>query len=190
VRTFIALNLPLAERQSLHDATRPLRDAAAGASWVAPENLHLTLKFLGSVDQARVTALADRLRAVARTHRPLALDIGGAGVFPNLRAPRIVWMGVGADGRLELLHHDVEQACEEAGFPVEGRAFRPHITLGRVKSPLDATTRRALGEAMRTCVVARRVTVSTVDVMSSTPGPGGSAYRVETAAPLGAGEER
>ena len=190
MRTFIALNLPLAERQLLHDATHPIRDAAAGASWVAPENLHLTLKFLGSVDQPRVTELADRLRSVARTHRPLALDIGGPGVFPNLRAPRIVWMGVAADARLELLHHDVERACEAAGFPVEGRAFRPHITLGRVKSPLDAATRRALGEAMRACLAERRVTVSTVDVMSSTPAAGGSVYRVETAAPLGAGEER
>jgi 2'-5' RNA ligase len=189
VRTFIALNLRPEERQALHDATRPIRDAATGAAWVASDNLHLTLKFLGTIEESRTAALSERLRSVAGAHRPLALDIGGAGVFPNLRAPRIVWMGVAADPRLELLHHDVERACEAVGFPVDGRAFRPHITLGRVKAPPDAAARRALKSAMQESVISQRVVVSTLDLMATTLAAGGSRYRVVTAAPLG-GEER
>ena len=190
MRAFVALNLPDADRQTLHEAARSIREAAGPASWVAPGKLHLTLKFLGDVDEGRIPGIAVRLRALAAAHRPMALDIGGAGVFPNLRAPRIVWMGVGTDARLELLGHDIERAFEALGFPMEGRAFRPHITLGRLREPLDAARRGALQDALRASTIRRRILVRTVDLMASTLGAGGSSYRVLTAAPLGDGEER
>ena len=174
----------------LHDASRPIREAAGQASWVAPSKLHLTLKFLGDIDEGRVPEIAARLREIATAHRSITLDIGGAGVFPNLRAPRIVWMGVETDARLELLGHDIERAFEALGFPMEGRAFRPHITLGRLRSPLDAARRGALQDALRASTIRRRIPVQTVDLMASTLGAGGSSYRVLTAAPLGEGEER
>jgi 2'-5' RNA ligase len=187
-RAFIALNLPDADRQALHAAAQPVRDAVDSGAWVAAANLHLTLKFLGQVEPGPLASVEQRLREIAARHRPLTLDIGGAGVFPNLRAPRIVWMGVGQDARLELLYHDVERACDVLGFPVEGRAFRPHLTLGRLKAPPDATARGRLTEAVRALTESRRVVVRTVDLMASRPGAGGSRYTVMNAAPLG--EER
>ncbi|HSJ62326.1 MAG TPA: RNA 2',3'-cyclic phosphodiesterase [Gemmatimonadaceae bacterium] len=190
MRSFIALNLPDAERYELHEAARPIREAVGAAAWVTPGNLHLTLKFLGDVDETRRVLLGERLRVLGAAHRPLALDVGGGGVFPNFRAPRIVWVGVAPDARLELLHHDVERACEGLGFPVDGRAFRPHITLGRLRAQPDVSGRRTLRHAVRSCAFDRRIAVSTVDLMERRPGPGGSAYTVGLAAPLGDGEER
>ena len=185
LRAFIALNLPPAERQALFDATRAVRDAATAASWVAAHNLHLTLKFLGEVDEGRATRLGERLASIGAAHRPLTLDVGGAGVFPNLRAPRIVWMGVSPDSKLELLYHDVERGCEALGFAAEGRAFRPHITLGRLKVVPDAGVRRALSDAMRECAFQARIAVESVDLMASALGAGGSRYAVTVSASLG-----
>jgi 2'-5' RNA ligase len=192
LRAFIALNLPDADRHQLHEAAQPIREAAGAGvgSWVAPSNLHLTLKFLGEIDVARAGTVADGLRRIATAHRPVTLQFEGAGVFPNLRTPRIVWMGVAPDARLELLYHDVERACDALGFAVEGRAFRPHITFGRLKARPDASGRRALETAVRELSVARRIVVETVDLMASTLGSGGSTYTVLTAAPLGEGEDR
>jgi 2'-5' RNA ligase len=188
MRTFIALNLPAVQRQELHDATADIRAAVETGTWVAAEKLHLTLKFLGEVDESRVKQIAQRIGEVAGRHRPLELDVGGAGVFPNFRAPRIVWMGVAADTKLELLFDDVERACDELGFPPEGRAFRPHITLGRLRVPPSSTVRRRLEEAMANCTVRLRVAVNTVDVMASTLKRDGSRYTVVAAESLG--EER
>lgn len=189
VRTFIALNMPPADRQALHDATRLIRDSVNSASWVAADNLHLTLKFLGEVEDDRVTQLGARLESIAAAHRPLVLDVGGTGVFPNFRAPHIVWMGVAGDSKLELLYHDVERGCEALGFAPEGRAFRPHITLGRLKAIPGGAGRRALQDALRACTFHTRVAVDSVDLVASALSQGGSRYTVLTAASLGE-EER
>ena len=185
MRTFIALNLPSIQRQELHDATTGIRESVSDASWVGADKLHLTLKFLGEVEDDRVTQLTSRLATIGASHRRLELDVGGPGVFPNFRAPRIVWMGVAPDAKLELLFDDVERACDALGFPPEGRAFRPHITLGRLRVPPTATVRRDLERAMNACTARLRVAVNTLDLMSSTLGRGGSRYSVVAAASLG-----
>ena len=155
--------------------------------WVRDEGLHLTLKFIGEQPETSLEPIASSLEGVAARHDALALGVGGLGAFPNLRAPRIVWVGVSNEPRLELLHHDVERACEALGIPVEGRAFRPHITLGRVKRELPAADARALAGAARSVNYGRTVDVRTVDVMSSTQAAGGSRYAVQRALPLGGG---
>jgi 2'-5' RNA ligase len=185
VRTFLALNLPPATRDALYERTAAVRAAAPLASWVARENLHLTLQFLGDVDDERVAAVEARIREIAVTHRRLMLDIGGAGAFPNLGQPRIVWMGVASDPKLELLQHDLERGNESLGFPVEGRAFRPHITMGRIRVALQAAEREAMVSELRECAFRERVTVTSVDLMESALGLGGSRYTVLAAAALG-----
>jgi 2'-5' RNA ligase len=185
MRTFLALNLPPATRDALYERTAAVRAAAPLASWVARENLHLTLQFLGDFEGERVAAVKARVREIAATHRRLMLDIGGAGAFPNLGEPRIVWMGVAPDPRLELLQHDLERGNEALGFPVEGRAFRPHITMGRIRVALPAAARGALVAELRKCTFRERVTVTSVDLMESALGRGGSRYTVLAAAALG-----
>jgi RNA 2',3'-cyclic 3'-phosphodiesterase len=177
VRLFIALNLPDDVRTALHEATAPLREAAPRAvAWVRPEGVHLTLKFLGDVEEPRVAHVEAALRRVAAAHAVVRVAIGGVGAFPSLARPRVVWAGVEASPRLELLQHDVEAACAALGFEVEGRAFRPHVTLGRVRPNASAEPLRALAVAASRCDPRADVMVPTLDLMASTLMAGGARH--------------
>lgn len=184
VRLFIAINLPESERQAIHHATAPLREAARSVTWVAPECIHLTMKFLGEQQPEAVASVHDALGAVARRFQPLRLDVGGVGAFPHLRAPKIFWMGIVGDPKLELLHHDLELACEALGHEVEARAFRPHVTLGRVKR--DVTGEQVATLARLAMNVRYRATVDarSIDVMQSELSSAGPRYTVLAAVPL------
>ena len=185
MRLFIAINLPHSERQAIHDSTEPLRAAASSVTWVAPDCIHLTMKFLGEQQPEDVPKIRDALAAVARRFHPMRLEVGGLGAFPHLRAPRIFWMGIGADPKLELLHHDLEVACEALGHEVEARAFRPHITLGRVKR--DVSDEQVTRMARLATNVRYRGTIDarSIDVMQSELSSAGPRYTMLAAVPLG-----
>lgn len=176
-RIFLAINLPAAERRAIHEATSALRDAAAAVAWVAEAKLHLTLKFLGAQPAAAVEALRATLAPAMMAAPAPALSIGGLGAFPDLAKPRVVWMGVEADAKLELLHHDIESVCGALGYEMEGRAFRPHITLGRVRDELAPEAARALAAAARGVHHRARCGARSVEIMESTLAASGSAYR-------------
>lgn len=185
MRLFLAINLPLDERRTIVRATSPMREAARGVSWVTEERLHLTMKFFGERPPDAEASLAAALRPVLASHQPLALRLGGLGAFPNLRVPRVVWLGVEREPRLELLQHEIERACAELGYEVDGRAFRPHITLGRARSPLPSSDARALAAAARGVGYEGEIEVRTVDLMASELLPAGARYTVRAAIPLG-----
>jgi 2'-5' RNA ligase len=191
VRLFIAINLPGAERRAIAEATAPLRDAAPSVGWVDETRLHLTLKFIGERPADAAAALAAALRGAAAPHAPLTLEIGGLGAFPTKRRPRLIWLGVAPDPKLELLHHDVEAACAALGYDVEGRAFRPHLTLGRVRqharggAGVDAAAAAALARSAREVQDRWTAEVRSVDLMESVLGKGGPRYTLVDAAPLG-----
>ncbi len=185
MRLFLAINLPPEDRSAIVAATEKMRAAAPGISWVGEERLHLTLKFLGEYQDSDVAQLRDRMRDVAAALRPMTLIMGGLGAFPNLLHPRVVWMGVGQDPRLELLYHDIESACATLGVAVEGRAFRPHLTLGRAKQPVSREGALALRDAARATDFQSTIEVSTVDLMQSTLSPAGSRYTLLESATLG-----
>lgn len=185
LRLFLAINLPPSERSAIRAATKTMRAAAPAISWVGEERLHLTLKFLGEQAENTVTLLRDRMRDLTAALRPMTLMLGGLGAFPNLLNPRVVWMGVGQEPRLELMHHDIESACASLGVAVDGRAFRPHLTLGRAKQPVSREAAVALRNAARATDYQGTIEVSTVDLMQSTLSPAGSRYAVLYAAPLG-----
>lgn len=189
MRLFLALNLPEAVRDAAHAAHAPLRDAAPAVGWTTPDKLHLTVKFIGERPPEAVDALAAAAARAAARHAPVVLGLANFGAFPNRRRPRVLWLGVRPDPRLELLHHDVELACAELGLSVEGRPFRPHVTLGRVRpggAPVDP---QALAQAARAVHFRVEVTVETLDLMLSEPAPGGTRYTPLARAPL-AGDPR
>ena len=150
-------------------------------------NLHLSIKFFGEQPDTAPAALAALLAPVGAAHEPFDLRLSGLGAFPNLRAPRVVWMGVQQDPRLELVHHDVEAVCAASGYALDGRAFRPHITLARVREPLPLANARALALAARAVVYKGVQQVSALTLFESTLGPGGPRYTKVASIPLGGG---
>ena len=149
--------------------------------WVRPENIHLSLKFLGDVEDTREPELRDALQRAARTGpepRPLTLQVTGFGVFPDYHRPHVVWAGVTPDPGLELLQHGVEQAFAPLGFPTEARAFRPHVTLGRATRDARPRDFKGLEEILTGPDFDATVTVTEVDLMQSTLQSGGAVYQV------------
>jgi RNA 2',3'-cyclic 3'-phosphodiesterase len=164
-----------------------MRTAASGASWVSEGNLHLSMKFFGEQPATAPSELIALLTSVGRAHSPFDLRLSGLGAFPNLRVPRVVWMGVQQDPRLELVHHDVEAACAANAYPFEARAFRPHITLARLREPLPLANARALALAARAVVYKGMQQVNALSLIESTLGPGGPRYTKVASIPLGGG---
>jgi RNA 2',3'-cyclic 3'-phosphodiesterase len=151
---------------------------------VKPENIHLSLKFLGDVDDAREPELCAALKQAAGTReprapRPLTLQITGFGVFPDYHRPHVLWAGVTPEPGLELLQHGVEQAFVPLGFPTEARTFRPHVTLARSARVAKPRHFAGLEELLRGIEFAETVTVAELDLMQSTLQPSGPVYQVK-----------
>lgn len=184
MRLFLAINIPPEVRRELAAATAELRASAPDVAWVREPLLHLTLKFLDEQPEERVDELQNAIVPVAGRHRELVMSLGGIGAFPNFRRARIVWIGVQQDPRLELLHHDIEVACEGLGFELDGRPFRPHVTLGRIKHALPEPRLRELSRAARKTDYRSDFIVRSIDLMQSTLQAGGPAYTTLVTAAL------
>jgi 2'-5' RNA ligase len=167
VRLFLAINLPTDTKREIAAATAPLREAAPDLAWVRDPQLHLTVKFLGEQSDERLDEFRTAVANVAARHREIPLALGGIGAFPNFRRARVVWMGVVQEPRLELLHHDVEVACGHLGVETEGRPFRPHLTLARVKAVQPEERMRVLARAAKQTSYDTDLTVQSLDLMQS-----------------------
>ena len=184
MRLFLAINLDLGVRRSLVEATAPLRTAAPTLSWVDETRLHLTLKFLGEQSEDVVPRVAASVSEVAERHKQFTIKLSDVGAFPNFRRARVVWMGIERDPRLELLQHDVEVACQELGFELDGRAFRPHLTLARVKDRTEVEELRRLSRASKRIDFEEETGVESIDLMLSKPEHAAVRYQRLHAAPL------
>lgn len=126
-RLFVAVDLPDAHGDRLAE----LRDETLGARWTPPEKYHLTIRFIGDVDDAEVLPIETALAEVDAA--AFSLTIEGVGVLPSMRRPRVVYAGVRHEPALHTLHDRVEQALRDVGLEADDRAFRPHVTLARLK---------------------------------------------------------
>lgn len=126
MRLFVALPLPAGVTAALARIQR----GVPGARWVPPENMHLTLRFIGEADGAQFEDLVEALAEV--TVPPFTLDLAGTGHFETKRVPTVLWAGVRPSPELTRLQAKVERACQQAGFPPERRSFAPHVTLARL----------------------------------------------------------
>jgi 2'-5' RNA ligase len=136
MRIFIAIELPAEIKQAIARVQDQLRKSGADANWTRPEGIHLTLKFLGEVEESRVPAIGDALDEAAKGSGLLRIEVAGAGAFPNLKVPRVLWFGVHGDTeKLAALQSAVEEALVRAGFDREERKFSPHLTLARIRFP-------------------------------------------------------
>jgi 2'-5' RNA ligase len=179
LRLFFAVELPLEIREAAADHAARLRREfpAARASWPRPEGLHLTLKFLGEVEAVRLDALHHAAATAATALAPFVLTVEGAGTFPARGAARVLWLGVrDEDGQLSRLQFRLDKECACAGFPRESKPFRPHLTLARLRAPGGAET-AALSEGHRREPFGPHAfQVSSLALVRSELGPGGSRY--------------
>jgi len=175
--------LPETVRLRVDEAAAPLRERARGVSWVRAENLHVTLRFLGSVDEATLGRVREALAEAAAEVGPFRLALAGFGGFPSPSAPRVLWVGV-TDGAepLGALHARVEAALARRGLPPEGRAFHPHVTLGRAREPRGVSGIAELLEGRGEPLGETRV--EAVHLMRSDLDPGGARYGVLAREPL------
>jgi 2'-5' RNA ligase len=136
MRLFIGIELPEIIREGLAEVERELGPVTSSARWVATESAHLTLKFLGEVNEQRAEEIHQAMAGL--TWKPFQITVKGVGFFPGARSPRVFWAGVHAP-TLEALSTRIDSKLETFGFEKERRAFRAHITLARAKTgPLDA----------------------------------------------------
>lgn len=140
-RMFCAFELPESLRTRIQDHAQRVREAVpeAAASWSRPENIHLTMKFFGNVDQARVPVISAAATRVVQEFSPLEIEVGKTGVFPRPSRPQVLWIGVhDSSGALAKLQQRLEDEFASEGFPKEDRAFRPHLTIARIRRPQSA----------------------------------------------------
>lgn len=179
LRLFFAVGLPDEVREAAvaHAARLRQEFPAASASWPRPESLHLTLKFLGEVEATRLDALYSAAANAAAGLAPFALTVEGAGTFPPRGAARVLWFGVRDDsGQLSRLQLRLDEECARAGFPRETRAFKPHLTVARLRASRDA---HALSEAHRRATFGPHdFQVSGLLLVRSELGRGGSRYTI------------
>lgn len=139
IRTFIAAEISPEVRKNLIGDLRDFKAFAPLVKWVQPDNLHLTLRFLGNVKENDLEELFDALGEAVADIAPFALEVRGVGAFPDWRHPRVIWAGCGEGGEDAVgLAEAVEAACVDLGYEAESRPFQPHLTLGRIKHPADA----------------------------------------------------
>jgi 2'-5' RNA ligase len=182
IRTFIAIEFGDEHHRALTDLQARLKRESATARavrWVAPENIHLTLKFLGDVESGRMPDLQRAVVDACAGSAPFTLRIAGAGAFPSMQRPNVVWVGVSGEiERAALLAQKIDDVCAALGFARDARAFSPHLTLGRVKRDASSSDRRGIGEMIANAQVGNlgEVRVEHVGVMKSELHPGGSVY--------------
>jgi RNA 2',3'-cyclic 3'-phosphodiesterase len=134
VRLFVAFDVPEETRRALDELIRRFRSACRGARWMRADSVHVTLKFIGEADEAK---LPDIKAALAQVRRDEAIKIAfrGFGFFPNEKHPRVFWAGMEAGPDLASLAGEINEKLAAVGIPREEKTFRPHLTLARFKTP-------------------------------------------------------
>jgi RNA 2',3'-cyclic 3'-phosphodiesterase len=189
LRAFIALEIPAKIQKEIHQATSKIRSEIGSLiRWVPAENLHLTLKFLGDISPAHVEFLTQMLRAEADSHRCFDMHFTGLGSFPNLKRPRVIYIGIQAPAELNALQHAVESGADKLGYRSEERGFSPHLTLGRVKhaSQMAASDQQKIQHALEQTKIDSLGTarVDYIHLYKSDLKPTGSVYAKLFSAPL------
>ncbi len=187
LRAFIAVELPHEIQQAIHKATSNFRQVTGPLiRWVPPENMHLTLKFLGDISPSSVEMLTQMLRAEADSIHCFEIQVSGVGSFPSLKRPRVIYVGIQAPAGLEALQHGVESASRRLGYESEDRAFSPHLTIGRVRQDVSASDQQKIRQTLENIHIDSLGTarVDSVHLFKSELKPSGSVYTKLFTAPF------
>ena len=136
MRTFIATELPGEIKDALSRLQGKLKNSQADVKWVEPQNIHLTLKFLGERDEKSIEEIMRILQVVTKSRKSFNARISCLGAFPSINSPRIIWVGIDkGDSETKEIVKELEDRIAKIGIPKEDRPFSSHITIGRIRSP-------------------------------------------------------
>jgi len=180
VRSFIAIELPEEAKIGLGKLRNELeRTEYTFVKWVNPEGIHLTLKFLGNIPFKQVAEISEAMEGATQGISPFYLEISGLGAFPNLKQPRVLWVGISGElDKLLGLQRNIDSALSPLGFTKEERPFVPHLTLARIRETASHGERRAFGELVVSTSFEDKyhIAADAINLMRSQLTPAGAIY--------------
>ncbi|MBI5119165.1 RNA 2',3'-cyclic phosphodiesterase [Candidatus Poribacteria bacterium] len=184
IRTFVAVTMAGSLHKTLGEVIDKFSSSKASVKWVEPHNAHLTLKFLGNVEEARLAEVFAACEKAAKGFKPIDLEVRAVGCFPSMKRPRVVWLGIekGAEA-IRQLQQKVESELERIGFPREDKDFKAHLTIGRVKGQQGVQRLCGLLEEERNVFIGS-MRAEKLSVMKSQPLSTGPVYTEMKAIPL------
>jgi len=187
-RSFIAMELPEKIQLPLDKISRNLQNKLRilPIKWVPVNSIHITVKFLGDISAANLIILTDILASEASRHPAFTLSVGGLGAFPNIRRPRVIWVGIQASEDLNALQKGIEAGVNELGYPPEDRPFSPHLTLARVSNNATPEMVKQIGSTLVDYQVENlgSFSLTSIHVFRSELNPSGAIYTRLFSAPL------
>jgi len=177
IRSFIAVHLPDNVREQISLFESRLKRLDSDVKWIRPNNMHITLKFLGDIKQEQIESIANVMFDTAKPIEPFEIIVQGVGAFPNASRPRVLWLGIQSEGKvLENMASELDQMLSRLYFKTDNRVFKPHLTLGRVKS------QRKIEEVIQVLFQegfeSRPFCVNHIHLMQSRLKPSGAEYQV------------
>ena len=185
IRTFIAIEIPKNIISKIRELQEGIKVYGLKIRWVRSENIHLTLKFLGDVEAAKIGGIAAVISKTVEGYTPISLKAKGVGVFPGIKNPRILWVGL--TGQLESLvrlQKTLDESLMVLGFPGEKRPFNGHLTMGRIKAKIDV---KKFGDALMAfgSFESETFTAGQIILYKSELKPSGAVYTKLASASLG-----
>ena len=181
MRTFIAIELPEEIKDALYHLQEKLKKSQADVKWVVPQNIHLTLKFLGEIKDGQFDEIASILEGVAEEKNTFTIRLSSIGAFPKINFPRVIWVGIDkGDNETEEIARMLQERLKQIGIPEEERPFSSHITVGRVRSALN---KQRLAECLldlqnKDGFLNQEFQVEKITIFKSTLTPKGPIYEV------------
>ena len=178
IRAFIAIELNKETQAYLAGVQSELKKTEANIKWVKPENIHLTLKFLGNITPSQITRIKEILREISQENTEFSIELSKVGVFPKKESPRAIWIGISSNqDKVIKIAEGLEEKLLSTGVPKEKKSFHPHITIGRVKSNLN---RQVLVEKLKSLDMPQKSSqsVNKLTLFKSTLTSNGPIYQI------------
>jgi len=141
VRCFIAIDIPPSVKRKIYELITVINERGyinkKDIKWVKPENLHITLAFLGNLPVEEISLLCDIITNVSKTNSPFEINLEGLGFFPNIRQPKVFWIGINRSASLFDLKRQIDVKLQQAGINYDKKPFSPHITIARFKNTIE-----------------------------------------------------
>jgi 2'-5' RNA ligase len=187
MRTFIAIELPQEIKDKLAELQALLKQAGADVKWVNPKNIHITLKFLGEIDEDISAKIAGIIEDTAKKIQQFPISLSSLGAFPKIESARVIWIGIDkGDKETGRLAKELEERIEKLGIPKEERPFSSHITIGRVRGMLNKDKLAKALKELEAYFSGKNIEfkVTKITLFKSTLGSSGPAYEALKEVPI------